>query len=300
MQVKRSRPTLPMLYWTMDGWDAELLYQKKTVNSKGYEVTTYHNRLTMVVVLDPFNEYPIGYAIGDHETPDLIREALKNAINHTKKLFGERYKPYQLQTDNYQIKNLRNTYEMSCKHFTPAKVKNSKSKVIEGYFNRFNAEYFQKEMVPNWSGHNVNAKKTNQPNDEYLNKIRHQFPNELGARMQMINAIEKDRAKKVQQFVNQWQNLPQEDRIPFPTNEFLRTFGETTGFTNRLTGNGITPTIKGMDCFYDSFDMNFRKYAHIDWAIYYDSSDLSEVLAVNAESRNGRLVEITDTLEYVF
>ncbi|MBS9775030.1 MAG: hypothetical protein KGV59_07755, partial [Tenacibaculum sp.] len=213
MQVKRSRPTLPMLYWTMDGWDAELLYQKKTVNSKGYEVTTYHNRLTMVVVLDPFNEYPIGYAIGDHETPDLIREALKNAINHTKKLFGERYKPYQLQTDNYQIKNLRNTYEVSCKHFTPAKVKNSKSKVIEGYFNRFNKKYFQKEMVPNWSGHNVNAKKLNQPNDEYLNKIRHQFPNELGARMQIIDAIEKDRAEKVQQFVSQWQNLSQEDRI---------------------------------------------------------------------------------------
>ncbi len=32
-----------MLFWTLDDWDVELLYQ---------ETTTYHNRLNMVVVLD--------------------------------------------------------------------------------------------------------------------------------------------------------------------------------------------------------------------------------------------------------
>lgn len=29
MQVKRSRPTAPLLYWTMDGWVSELLYQRQ-------------------------------------------------------------------------------------------------------------------------------------------------------------------------------------------------------------------------------------------------------------------------------
>jgi len=48
MQVRRSAPTRPLLFWTMDGWDVELLYQHKP--DKG--ATTYHNRLTMVVVLD--------------------------------------------------------------------------------------------------------------------------------------------------------------------------------------------------------------------------------------------------------
>ncbi len=42
MQVKRSRPTSPMLFWTVDGWDAELLYQKDTINKNGHKVTTYH------------------------------------------------------------------------------------------------------------------------------------------------------------------------------------------------------------------------------------------------------------------
>lgn len=98
-----------MTYWTLDGWDVELVYQKrqpvdKKVNgeTRTYKKTTYHNRKTIVVVLDACGKYPIGYAVGDHESPALIREALRNAIKHARELFGARYKPLQLQSDNYQ------------------------------------------------------------------------------------------------------------------------------------------------------------------------------------------------------
>ena len=47
MQHKRFAPTGPMKYWTLDGWDVELLYQKRTVNKDGHNVTTYHNRLSI-------------------------------------------------------------------------------------------------------------------------------------------------------------------------------------------------------------------------------------------------------------
>ena len=80
MQNKRKAPSTPMLYWTLDGWDVELLYQETTTDKKGNSVTTYHNRLTVVIVLDPYNKYPVGYAIDTHETPDLIKRALQNAI----------------------------------------------------------------------------------------------------------------------------------------------------------------------------------------------------------------------------
>src|SRR5690606_34361163 len=63
MQNKRSKPSASMLFWSMDGWDAELLYQKTAIDSKGNSVTTYHNRLTVVMILDPFNNYIVGYAI---------------------------------------------------------------------------------------------------------------------------------------------------------------------------------------------------------------------------------------------
>ncbi len=299
MQVKRYRPTLPMLYWTVDGWDAELMYQKQERNDKGHKVTTYTNRLTMVVVLDPFNDYPIGYAIGTHENPELIKQAMKNAINHTQELFGERYKPYQLQSDNYQKKKMEEIYDFLTKHFTPSEVKNAKSKVIEPFFDKFNEEHFQKQLAVNWSGHNVNAKRGNQPNGDYLQKVRHQFPNEHQCRIQLINAVEAERSKKVEAYKEHWQNLPQEDRIPMDIREYLRVFGETTGYTNRLQGSGITPTIGGAEYAFDCFDMAFRKYAHVDWCLLYDPEDLSQVLAINAESHHGRLVKVIDTVEFV-
>ena len=83
-QIHREAPTQALTYWTLDGWDAELFYQKKTPKTvkkngeeKRYMYTTYTNRKTMVVVLDACEKYPVGYAIGDHESPALIREALR-------------------------------------------------------------------------------------------------------------------------------------------------------------------------------------------------------------------------------
>lgn len=299
MQIKRTGPTLPMTYWTLDGWDVELLYQRKTVNAKGYNVTTYHNRLNAVVVLDPFNKYPVGYAIGNDEDPALIREALRNAVNHTKELFGKRYKPYQLQSDNYQIKNLKPTYENMTKIFTPAAVGNSKSKVIENYFDKYNEKYFQEGLAINWSGHNVDSRKENQPNREFSNKIKKMFPDEYGCRMQIIDAIEKERAEKRDEYVKNWYSLPESDRLPMEINEYLRLWGEYTGYTNRFRGDGLTPTINGTVRFFDTFNPKFREYFHVDWMVRYDPEDLSQILVTNAKSKNGILTEEIGTIEFV-
>lgn len=297
MQNKRMAPSKPMLYWTLDGWDAELLFQKTTVDGKGRTTTTYHNRLTMVAVLDPFNKYPIGYAIGTHETPELIKDALRNAVQHTKELFGGYFRPYQLQSDNYGRGTLNPLYEACSTHYTPAKIKNAKAKVIEPWFNRFNKDYCQ--VFDNWSGHNVNSGSKNQPNDEMLNKLRHQFPDENGCRQQLVMAIEADRAKKREEYVSSWDEVPAEYRSEMILETYLRVLGKTTGFTNRLQPEGLTPTINGVTLNFDSFDINFRKLAHLDWAVKYDPSDLSKVLVVNAESKGGKLVEEIGTYQFV-
>ena len=279
MQNKRSKPSLPMLYWTMDGWDAELLYQKTAVDKKGYSTTTYHNRLTMVVILDPFNKYPVGYSIGTHETPELIKQAMLNAILHTKELFGTYFKPYQLQTDNYSKKSLTPLYEACTKHYTPAKVKNAKSKVIEPYFGYINKTYCQ--MFDNWSGFGVQTGSKSQPNSEMLNKIRHSFPDELGCRKQLESIILAERSKKQSEFITKWSEVSNELRLPMNKENFLLALGETTGETNRLTGEGIKMKINGETVFYDNFDLNFRKLNHIDWQVKYNPINLQEAIAVS-------------------
>jgi len=279
MQVKRSAPSAPLLFWTVDGWDAELLYQKTSVSLKGGKTTTYHNRLTIVVVLDPSIKYPVGYAIGTQENAELIKSALRNAVRHTEELFGAKHKVLQIQSDNYAKKEMTPFYEMMSDKFTPAKVGNAKSKVIEPWFKYFNKTYCQ--LAPNWSGQGVKSKI--QPNDEYLNKIRHSFPDEETCIMQLTRMIEMERERLKDQYLQAYNEMPQDAVKLVSQQEYLLNFGETTGFTNKLGHNGLHVAINGKKMEYDSFDVNFRMNAHLDWTIKFDSENLNEVLAFNEE-----------------
>ena len=289
MQNKRQAPSAPMLYWTLDGWDAELLYQNTTVNKAGYATTTYHNRLTMVVILDAFNKYPIGYAIGSHESPELIKEALRNAINHTAELFGQRMNPRQLQSDNYQSKVLTPVYQ-ACSHvYTPAKVKNAKSKIIEPYFSHINKTYCR--LMDNWSGYNINSGSKNQPNSEMINKLSKFFPDEQGCRQQLESIIRAERAKKVDDYVNNWENVPEDLKLTMPQENFLLALGKKSGLTNKLVGSGLNVRIDGVKEVYDSFDLDFRKQGHQDWEVLYDSQNIDQVLAVSKDNKHRYLLE---------
>lgn len=278
MQVRRVAPRHPLYYWTVDGWDVELLYQAKKKDDKGRTVTTYHNRPTVVMLLDPCTKYPVGYAIGSHETPELIRAAFRNAFRHIKELFGDYYKPLQLQTDNYGKGTLKPFYEACTGAYTPARVHNAKSKIIEPYFKRVNSKYCH--LMPNWSGYGVTSKKSLQPNSEWLNKNRHNFPDEQRCTEQIEGIIRILRSECIGKYRKAWDTMPAEDRLPMTMEEYLTLFGETTGWGNRLEGGGLCPTILGEAVWYDSFDSNFRNYGHLNWIVKYDPSDLKVALAV--------------------
>jgi hypothetical protein len=142
MQAKRSKPSCALYFWSVDGWDVELLYQERVEDRKGNVRTTYHNRPTVVVVLDPSVNYPIGYAIGRYETPTLIRSALRNAVHHTAELFGRRYRTMQLQSDRYQLSAMLPFYEVVSERVTPASVRNAKTKPVERHFGVINNSSF--------------------------------------------------------------------------------------------------------------------------------------------------------------
>jgi hypothetical protein len=277
MQVKRSAPTYPLYYWTMDGWDAELMYQKK----EGNKATTYHNRPTVVFILDACCKYPIGYAIGTHETPELIKEALRNAAKHTEDLFGQMYRTNQLQSDNYAIKTLMPLYQQLADKATPAQVKNAKAKIIEPWFKQFNKKYCQ--MQTNWSGFGVTSRKELQPNADFLNKFKRNFPDFEGVCRQIIGFIEAERAELRDKYLGLFNEMPAEKRLPMPYDQYLLAFGATTGHKNLLQGNGLNITIGGVKRSYDCFDPAFRNHASTRWEVRYDPTDLSRALAVNAD-----------------
>lgn len=302
MQIKRSAPETALTYWTLDGWDVELVYQKQIIktgnNGTRHKVTTYDNRKTVVVVLDACCKYPIGYAIGDRENTSLIREALRSAVRHTKELFGNRYKPLQLQSDNYQKKVMTPFYQAMTKYYTPAAVGNAKSKIIEPYFAEINRNYCQ--LMPNWSGHNITASPENQPNFDAYNKNRKLLPCEDEVMEQIHGIIREERARKIDEYMKAWANTPEERKIPFCDEEYLMLMGETNGRTNRLTGQGLMIEMHGERINYESFNMELREHYNEDWVVKYDPVDLSMVLIINAIATKGhRVKEEVGNLAYL-
>lgn len=276
MQIKRSAPTQPLYYWTLDGWDVELMYQR---TEKG--VTTYHNRPTVVVVLDACLKYPIGYAVGTHETTALIKEAMRNALKHTSELFGKMYRPHQIQSDNYGRGALTPMYEATSTYYTPAKAHNAKAKIIEPYFASINKKYCQTQ--PNWSGFGITSDKEKQPNTEFLQKFKKNFPDFEGVKRQIEAFIEMERVSLRERLLELWLNMSDDKKVEMSLEKYLLHYGETNGFTNKLTGAGINVSIDGKVRTYDCFDIDMRRHFSESWAIHYDRDDLSKAIAVNKD-----------------
>jgi hypothetical protein len=277
MQVKRKRPEFPLYYFTIDGWDVELAYQG--YNDKGQ--WTYDNRLVVVVVLDAMNNYPVGYAIGKRENAELIKQANRNAILHIQDLFGKAYRPLQIQSDHYAIKQLTPFYEAMAKAFTPAAVGNAKSKVIEPYFNSINKKYFQ--ACDNWTGFGVKNKR--QPNIEALNMKKKSFPEMEGVIRQIETVFAYERKEKVQQYMQQFELMPETDKKVLDKHNWLLVFGKPHTYKNTLVGAGLIATLNGKEITYDSFNPQFRTNMHIKWQLVYDEYDLNHVLAISPDGK---------------
>jgi len=274
MQVHRSAPTAPLYYLTLDGWDVELMYQEFDGKK-----TTYHERPTAVIVLDPCVKYILGYALGTHETPELIAQALRNAMCHTAKLFGKMHRSHQVQSDRYGIKKMTPFYEAVAHISTPAKAHNAKTKVIEPFFYKLNHDYCQLEK--NWSGYGVTSDKESQPNVEFLNKYKKDFPDFEGVCKQFAEIIEKERAKKIDQYMSMWTATSEDDKLEMSIENYLLTFGTTKGKTVQREASGVHKTIDGIKYTWDCFNLAFRNYDHISWTILFDPTDMTKVMAVN-------------------
>ena len=286
-QIRRSAPDTAFTFLVFDGWDVEMLYRKEETRRvrKGGTVKeetreTYHNRKTIVVVLDACCKYPVGYAIGDSECDALIKEALTDAVRHASRLFGARYMPVQLQCDNYHSKSLFPFYERMCKHLTPAEVKNAQAKVIEPYFRYLITKYFQK--FPSFSGFGITASKDIQPNLAWLQQHRHLIPTEEECVRKIREAMEQERAMKLDAYMEAWRNTPDDRKLPFPDEQYLSLMGVCGSRTNKLEARGIILERNGMQHVYDSLDRSLLDHLGTSWIVRYDPEDMSRILISNA------------------
>jgi len=274
MQVDRERPDMPLKMWSLDGWTAELYYQE-TVPGQG---KTYWKRLVVEIVVDVMNDYPIGYAIGEQETAELITAALQNAVHHTQEVLGGHWAPWQIQSDHYSLKAMTPKYRALAEHVTPASVGNAKAKPIERYFAYLESEYLW--ALTNNGGHNITAKR--QANDEWLNAHKYQFPDREGLEQQIGKIIEIERSRKIAEVREAWQRGDVRFHRELNMEGYLLAFGET-GKGNMLTPNGLKLIRDGVEYKFDSFDIEMRKHKGERWTLRYDLGDMNQALAVSED-----------------
>ncbi|MFN4248950.1 MAG: Mu transposase C-terminal domain-containing protein [Flavipsychrobacter sp.] len=282
--IKRARPSAPLLLVNSDDNDLDLFF----IDTDRTDSGKYYHRYKLVVVIDAYNDYILGYATGRTQTQQLVYEAYLNAMYNIKRLTGQWYLPHQLQADRWGLdKNLTNSLAQFYKSlgvFTPAKVGNARSKYIE---RSFGTEWHQQlKMFPNYGGHNITSKEKRNSDAVELAKrdfpTMEQSPAVIEAFIQRMRQCKDREAKWLEAFM-----ASEKSRERSITDEhMLLIFGTRHETGNQYEGNtitneGITITIEGAKYTYQVPEELYLQNVGKTVQVVYDAQDMTRILVTD-------------------
>jgi hypothetical protein len=175
---KQRRASSPLMLINSDDNVLDLFFTEVTYVN-GRKVTNHYNRPVAYVVMDTFNDYILGYAVGETVTKELVKQAYRNAMAHIVELTGAPFLWHQIKTDKWAIDpalegELPTFFKMGGDTiFFPGSSK--QSKYIERVFGR--PLHRVLKVFPNYSGANITAKSvTSRPNPDALQARSKNFP----------------------------------------------------------------------------------------------------------------------------
>ncbi len=281
-QGKRKRPSAPLLLINSDDNVLDLYFR---ANGNDW------HRPVLYVVIDAFNDYILGYAMGASVTKELVKEAYRNANRHVMELTGDSYCWQQLQTDRWGISG-KNTTELehfynSMGTFTPAGLKNSQAKYVERSFGTVWHTMLKKLFPNNYSGHNLTAKQKLNPDNlkpTYFPSID-DAPEQVDLFIQAMRQTKRKNCEltRQQEWVKAFTESEKSQSKLLSPEMRLQIFGKRHSYTNKITSSGVTPILLGEKRIYElSQDTIFE---HIDRKVQviYDDHDLSTVLITDGK-----------------
>lgn len=297
--IHQDRPSAPLLLINSDDNDLDLYYQEIRIDKKGHQNTYYYYRPVLYVVMDSFNDYILGYAIGDQATTELVHEAYRNAAQHVYELTGSTYLWHQIKTDHWNLKVLGDYFEQQAT-FTPAAAKNARGKIIEQAFGHV-WHHKLKELYPvNYKGHNINAKfKVNTDALEANKKffpVKEKAPGDIAAFIESLrhlrNEESADKRTRQQVWLEAFDNMQDSKRRLISKEQSLMLFGKEhkhpkTGvlLSNTITNAGLEVTINGQKVIYETPKESYLDTLGLTVSVKYNPYDLNEILAVSNDGR---------------
>lgn len=288
-KIKGFRPTAPLLLVNSDDNVLDLYFRK--LDEKG---KNDWYRPVLYVVMDSFNDYPLGYAWGDSVTIELVKEAYRNAQKYVERLTGAPYGWQQLQTDKWSLDNKQENqlgqFYRSMATSTPAALKNANSKYIEQAFGTTWHQLLKLEsrQMGNYSGHNLTAKK--QINRDNLKPANFPYVEDADAWIaghihNYRNTINRKTGKtKHEEWLEAFEASEKSKKKLWSIAEKLQIFGRKHHHLNRINDYGVTPTLLGEKRYYEMSQADIAMDINTKVQVYYDEDDLSQVLITDGKS----------------
>lgn len=280
-QIQRERPSAPLLLINSDDNVLDMFFRVD-----GLKKANPYYRPSLYVVMDAYNDYILGYAIGETVTIELVKAAYRNAMNHVMELTGGAYCWNQIVTDHWAIDQKKEgvlaTFLKDQAHFTPATVKVAQSKYIE---RAFGVVWHQNlKLYPNYSGYNITAKE--RISTESIEIAKKNFPSKDQAPEVVENFINRMRltvnAKtgkvRQQEWIEAFEKSDKSKKHLLDTEKRLQLFGVQHTYQNKITTKGIQFNLNGSTFTYDVPDALYLDNLGKKVQITYDPYDHSQVL----------------------
>lgn len=287
--IQRFRATAPLVCCEIDDNELDLYFQTPKKNKTGGVQVYYFDRFVIAVIIDTFNDYPLGWAIGETYTKELIRFAWLDAIYHIKELTGKFYLPHQIRADRFGLdKNLTNDlalFYQSLATFTPPKAKVARGKYIE---RSFGIKWHQAlRCYKNYAGNNITS--DFHVSQDFIDQNKKSYPNSEQAPDQAFHfinilrhlVIEKTGLSRQEEWINAFHASEKSKAHPISEIQLLVKLGTPHSHTNTITNRGITPAINCVDRTYEIPEEIYLQTIGKKVQVIFDPMDYSRILVTN-------------------
>lgn len=285
-QIQRARPSAPLLLVGSDDNDLDL-YFTSVEYKKGKKVVNQFNRFKLIVVMDAYNDYILGYAYAPTVTAELVKLAYLDAVHHVQQLTGAYYLPHQIQTDRWGKGTLDEFYK-SLAIYTPATAKVARAKYIERAFGQ--SWHSTLKLYSNYAGSNVTSQF--RINEDNLALVKHDFPDVSEAHLQIADFIERMRTlvneqtgkTRQQQWLDAFIESDKAQQKRIDEMQMLMLLGVPHTQTNTITNKGLTPAINCVERTYEIPNELYLQNVGKTVQVVYDPLDFSRILVTDGNN----------------
>jgi hypothetical protein len=249
------------------------------------ERKNYYHRFALIVIVDAYNDYILGFAAGNTVTEELVKRAYLNAIHHVKQLTGEWFIWNQITTDRWGYKALQPFYDAQAT-YTPATARAARGKIIEQSFGVNWHKTLKAEFI-NYAGNNITSK--SKLNADALERNKRDFPTIEQApqyiehfinKMRSIPCVRNKKLTREQSWLQNITNSPSDKLRKIDREQQLLLFGTKHDYLNTITNAGIVMTIEGERMIYEVPNDLYLQTIRKKVQVIYDPLDDTEILAI--------------------